>query len=312
MNKSPTASLMNEFFSKYYNENTRSFKTTTKSIISYVISNHTIDWNDKEGLCEHFADGLYNYMPSLKVKKYTPYTEWYKQEYIARKHFEKFYEGDLEFNELMCPITLEYFDEDDEIVETNCGHIFHKESLEKWNKKHDFPHLHNCPLCRAKNKKWFPFQRNLFFKKEMEMKFCNCISREIDPITKEIKTHRCNRFFLQNKKEKSSVCWCCKWDRYCSNIEKKFMYNTNPQNNDLLIQYPNGEIIDEDEDETEESYESDNSEDSNFGYAVVLEGGQAPPQLAISNITDISVSIQSNDLSLDEEYQQFLDTYPNN
>ena len=44
----------------------------------------------------------------------------------------------------VCPITLEHFNENDEIIELPCNHIFKEKSILRWLKEE-----HNCcPVCR--------------------------------------------------------------------------------------------------------------------------------------------------------------------
>jgi hypothetical protein len=52
---------------------------------------------------------------------------------------------EVEKNENMeCPISLEKFNDEDNIIKLNCGHFFHKEPILFWL----YMQKHKCPICR--------------------------------------------------------------------------------------------------------------------------------------------------------------------
>ena len=45
-----------------------------------------------------------------------------------------------------CMISMNDFEEGEEVIELNCKHIFHSDSIKKWLEEEDA----SCPICRYK------------------------------------------------------------------------------------------------------------------------------------------------------------------
>lgn len=216
------SSLVSEFFSQYYRDN-QFVSYCETDLIAFVITNHTLEWLDKEKVNENMKDITYNYFGGLhylgednlpKNEISNSYRYWWKQEYLKVNHFEILDEKLNKYE--LCSICLDILNDKD-CVKTNCGHIFHSECLNSWNKTKELPNKHSCPLCRTENKKWFPFEKRVHKEKNLNMKFCSRTFRNGGSF------HKCNAFFLENKETKFNVCWSCKWESYEKKIEDSYI-----------------------------------------------------------------------------------------
>ena len=206
-----TFELINNFFLSYYNGE-RFLKGCPNNIVGFVISNHTIDWGDKEKLEEEFNDTTYNYFVKLKEPS-NKYTNWWKQEYLS-KHFETIITKEEKHSE--CSICLNKINN---IVKTKCNHLFCKSCLEKWLDEKLIPNEHNCPLCRKENNVLYPFYQKGFVKNEI-YKTCNRTKRTFKGTM--IFHSKCNNFFITNDID-NEVCYCCKFDSYLKKMERLYI-----------------------------------------------------------------------------------------
>lgn len=57
----------------------------------------------------------------------------------------KFKNIDIQDKYMICPLTQEKFNDEDEIIQLDCKHYFSSNELKQWLQKHN-----TCPLCRTK------------------------------------------------------------------------------------------------------------------------------------------------------------------
>jgi len=83
--------------------------------------------------------------------------------------------------EVVCPICLEEFNENETVIELSCKHIFHKDCIKKW-----FENNHSCPTCRKK------IDLNSDNNDNTSDIFGNWINTFINSITNEVNNNRIN------------------------------------------------------------------------------------------------------------------------
>ena len=91
----------------------------------------------------------------------------------------KFTKSDDE--EVVCPICLEEFNENETVIELSCKHTFHKDCIKKW-----FENNHSCPTCRKK------IDLNSDNTDNTSDIFGNWINTFINSITNQVNNNRIN------------------------------------------------------------------------------------------------------------------------
>ena len=75
------------------------------------------------------------------IKEYIPRTSKFQVIYLKYKDLSQ---EERDENKT-CPITTEEYNDDTNLIKTDCRHIFSKEAFETW------AHSHNtCPMCRSR------------------------------------------------------------------------------------------------------------------------------------------------------------------
>jgi len=91
----------------------------------------------------------------------------------------KFTRSDNE--EVICPICLEEFNDNETVIELSCKHIFHKDCIKSW-----FKNNHSCPTCRKK------IDLNCDNNDNNSDIFGNWINTFINSITNQVNNNRIN------------------------------------------------------------------------------------------------------------------------
>jgi len=124
-----------------------------------------IEQNDYESVIEYVMNSpepililnnritAVNYHYTNDVQNNSLYDEYSYKNVVTEKVYEDLKKQNLKYKDLdivekkeniECPISLEKFNDEDNIIKLNCGHFFHKEPILYWL----YMQKNKCPLCR--------------------------------------------------------------------------------------------------------------------------------------------------------------------